>query len=461
MLDSRPPTQTLIRACLAGGLLLATGAAFAQDADGDSVPDEVDVFPCDARASSVQYVPAADELGTLAFEDQWPSWSDLDFNDVVLRYRVEIRRDAAGLATSAHLRVAVAAAGGTYDNGLGWQLPVPRAAVTASRRRVGAGEWEALPLENDASATLRVSSGLREVFQGALGPVNVGLGELRFPSILEVELQLAPTTLDAGQAPFDLFIFQRGDFSHQIHLPSYAGTAAMNQALFGTQEDGSTASRRFVDRSGLPYAMNLHASSVYPLEGVPVSAVFPDVLEFAASAGASQRDFYLRPDTAAALHSPGPNLGVSNAPIDLDCVNPPGLVPGRSRLLAEVCPSGWSEVGSTPAAGPPSAGCGGTPCLICESPASASLLPAASFLMDLCPTGWTDRGAAAGPPSAGCPSGPCRLCQNESSGPVPSGASFVADVCPYSWPLIGFTPAGGPGSAGCLSGPCVICQAAE
>jgi LruC domain-containing protein len=321
-------------------------AAWAQDSDADGVSDAADAFPCDASAAAVSYVPAAGELGTLAFEDQWPGWSDLDFNDVVLRYHAQVHHDGAGLATAIHLRLAVAAAGGFYDNGLGWQLPVGRGAVSAVRRRVGAGPWEPLPLEVDATATVRLSNGLREVFGGAAGPVNVTPGgPQQPPALIEVEVTLAPSAVDAGLAPFDLFIFQGGRYDHQIHFPAYGGTAAMNAALFGTDRDGSSPSRKFVDKSGLPYALDLQSTAVFPLEGVAISSVFPEISVFAASGGGSAADFWLSPLTGPSLSSTGPSVTISDPAPDTSCVvvpPPQALLPKSVILLADVCPGAGS-----------------------------------------------------------------------------------------------------------------------
>ncbi len=70
-----------------GALAWACGpdVAVAQDSDADGVPDAADTFPCDAARAAVTYSPGATQSALLAFEDQWPGSTDLDYNDVVLR----------------------------------------------------------------------------------------------------------------------------------------------------------------------------------------------------------------------------------------------------------------------------------------------------------------------------------------------------------------------------------------
>ena len=309
---------------IAGGALLAT-PAMAQDSDGDGVPDSSDAYPCDARVASVSHAPAENVLATLAYEDQWPEFSDLDFNDVVVRYNLVVRRNAASSVSSLRLFVVPVAIGGTLDNGLAWQLPIPASAVSSVRRRVGQGAWQNLPLEGDAQLTVRLSANLRELFGDRAGVINAVAGE---PTIagqpLEVEVELFATSsginISLGQAPFDLFIFRSGDFGHQIHFPSYAGTAAMRTSLFGTHHDGSTPGRAFVYRDGTPFALNLQTTTSYPREGVAVSAHFPDILGFAASAGAQNQDFFLT-NTVSSQGLAAPAASVTALPAaDRSCV---------------------------------------------------------------------------------------------------------------------------------------------
>lgn len=341
---------------LGGAVVAAPAALRAQDSDSDGVPDVADVFPCDANQAGVTYFPAEGASALLAFEDQWPEHTDLDFNDVVVRVNYRVALDGAGDAVSLTAYLSPVALGGAWSNGLALQLPIGANGVSA-RRQIAGGSWEALGLEADADATVIISPNLRELFQGAAGPINSEPGQPRVdgqPITLEVTFA-NPVTLPLSEAPFDLFVFRAGDFSHQIHLPRYRGTAAMNTALFGTGEDGTTPSRAFVHRTGIPAALELMSTTRYPLEGVQISALFPDIVSFASSGGAQSQDFYSSNVVASqGFDAPPPAVPAAPAP-DTSCL-PNGQVPERAgsscqELLANgVTTSGvyWIDLGLGP-----------------------------------------------------------------------------------------------------------------
>jgi LruC domain-containing protein len=281
---------------LLASLLGLSGAspARAQDQDGDGTADATDVFPCDASRASVTYFPSETATALLSFEDQWPGPTDLDFNDVAVRVHYRVERRSDGRAVSLHASFDVLALGGDLTNGLGLQLPVSSGAVAAVRR-VGAQAPESLALESDASATVVLSPNLRELYGFNPGRINALEGVPRSGSVrLGLDVTFSPPAdLDGSLAPFDLFIFRAGTVPrHEIHFPQYSGTLAMNQALFGTGQDASTPGRRFVHSSGTPAALALSTTLHYPLEGVAISELFPDIVLFASSRGAQAREFF-------------------------------------------------------------------------------------------------------------------------------------------------------------------------
>jgi LruC domain-containing protein len=279
------------------------------DGDNDGVPDAVDAYPCDPTASATAYGPGQDQQAMLQYEDQWPSAGDLDFNDVVLTYNYVLRQDASGQTVGLRATYDVLALGGLFDNGLGLHLPVPLTQVAQVRRSVAGGPFTPLtPSGADAELTVTVSSNLRELFGGAAGQLNSVPTLPALPSaqvVVEVDL-LAPTALPAGPAPYDLYIFRTGDPGLEIHRPEFGGTAGMNVALFNTVDDASTATRHFVDAGGLPFALHIPQLAPYPQEAAAISSLFPNIVPFAASGGATNADFYVSGVNLAFAYAGGP-----------------------------------------------------------------------------------------------------------------------------------------------------------
>jgi sulfatase modifying factor 1 len=288
--------RTLLGLSLSSLVLLPT-LARAQDSDLDGVPNASDVFPCDGTRAAVTYFPGEASSALLTYEDQWPGHTDLDFNDVALRVHFRAERNAAGNVVRLAGVFDPVALGGDLSNGLGLVLPVSRTGVTALRR-VGGGAWTSLSIEADENATMVLSPNLRELYANASGRINSPANQARQNGQrLELEVTFStPAALPHGAAPWDVFIFRSGWVSgatrHEIHLPSYLGTGSLAPGLLNTQQDASTATRRFVHLSGVPAALNLMTSTRYPLEGVAVSALFPDIVGFATSGGAQNAAFY-------------------------------------------------------------------------------------------------------------------------------------------------------------------------
>jgi len=326
------------------GLLTLPTLALAQDSDNDGIADNADTFPCDPSRASVSYFPTATGAAMLAYEDQWPGDTDLDYNDVVALVHYRLERNASGDVVMLHASFDPVALGGIYSNGLALQLPTSKVGVTA-RRRIAGGAWSPVAMQAaDSNVVMVLSQNLRELYGDLAGKINSDPNSaIVNGSRLELEVTFAtPAALASNEAPFDPFIFRTGDFSHQIHFPQYAGTQAMNGALFNSNQDASTPSRRFVHLSGTPAALNLLGGSYYPIEGVAVSALFPDITGFASSGGANNQNFYATNVVPASGHSVASKLSATVPPAmatpDTACTQATGLQTGVSNY-SDVIPA--------------------------------------------------------------------------------------------------------------------------
>lgn len=266
----------------------------AADDDGDGVDSTVDAFPCDATTSAVQFVPAQNQTALLAYEDQWPSNGDLDFNDVVVSYHYQIFKNAAGNVTKIVATYTPVANGGLFSNGLAVRIPV--AANTISSVSLSGGSSSSItPVVSGAQTVLKITNNLRDQFVGgASGTINSVSGQARNSATpLVVTIQFATAqTINTALAPFDVFIFRSDNNSHEIHFPQFDGTSNMDQSLFLSLDDASTTSRRFVNAQGLPFALHVPAATVYPQENTRIDALFPRIVNFAASGGTTDTDFF-------------------------------------------------------------------------------------------------------------------------------------------------------------------------
>jgi LruC domain-containing protein len=273
-----------------------------------------------AWAESVSFYPSEGAASVLAFEDQWPEQTDYDYNDVVVQVHWTFDRDVSRPASTrghpilrALLTIDPVALGGDHANGLGLQLPAcaTKAGLTV-RRRSGTGgssaqapsygPWEDVLLRADPSPTVVLSPNLRELFDGELGRLNVGVTgkDDRAARRLEIVFEWpVAVDLDAGQAPFDLFIFRSASPSHEIHFPTHGGTAMMNPSLFPAS---NRAGKWYVNDRGIPAALNLKTATVYPTEATRIDDVYPEIAAFAAlsnfaewtGTGLDPRTFYQR-----------------------------------------------------------------------------------------------------------------------------------------------------------------------
>ena len=284
---------------IAIALLACAGTARAADTDNDQVPDSSDAFPCDARYAGVSWAPAKDAFGVVFFEDMWPQDGDRDFNDAVLAYNYTFALGLDGDVKAIQLNVTVLAAGASLRSAVLLRLPnVPASAAGRITRNVsGQGEVSLSAEPGEQDLVIRVVPDIKELFPDGAGYVNTVPGAASVPvRPVSVTIELnGPVALELGYAPFDLFIARVGDDGHQIHQAAYPGTARMNTALFGTEDDKSNATLKtyFVNAQGLPFALHVPTLVPWATESVSLDHLYPAIISFAASGGTRGADWYL------------------------------------------------------------------------------------------------------------------------------------------------------------------------
>ncbi len=294
---ARTSTSTAAAFALAAVTAAAPWSALAQDSDGDGVPDAADARPCDASIAGLAYAPAEAQYGLILLEDNWPdAQSDEDFNDAAIAYNYVYELNGSNRVTRVRATLSPLAAGGFFAMGLGLHLPIPRSAVQSVTLSTGGGAAVPLtPSAIDDELTVQLVGDLATLFGNATRPINSQSGTARAAAqALVVDIRLStPVPLFTSSAPHDIYIFQTLEPAHEIHGPSYPGTAGVDRGMFGLGEDGSSEGHWFVDTNGLPSALVLPLGTAYPRELVRIGQLFPRIGAWAASGGTTDADFYL------------------------------------------------------------------------------------------------------------------------------------------------------------------------
>ncbi len=294
-----------------------------EDTDQDAVPDVADPAPCDPRVVAEAFAPSETSRSMIVVEDQWPEYSDLDFNDVVSAYHYQFLLGPDGRVVALRATFDVLALGGSYTLGLGMALAVPPAQVASLARSINGGAPESLMLRSDgARATWWVSPNLRELFGNLQGPINSVPGGQTAPA-QQVAIDVVfstPVALSLAAQPFDVYVFRDQRTQHEIHRPAYGGTEAMDTALFGTGYDASTPGRWFIDDTGIPYVLDLAALSPWPPEGQRIETLYPQIVPWAASGGTTNQGWQSSPAAGMSYADAPSPRALFPYPVETSCL---------------------------------------------------------------------------------------------------------------------------------------------
>ncbi|MGI4749820.1 MAG: LruC domain-containing protein [Janthinobacterium lividum] len=274
------------------------------DTDGDGVLDVYDAFPSDPTRAYIYYFPSQNGYAQLAFEDNWPNKGDYDMNDLVVNYRYMFVLNAQTQAVTMQGTFNVVAAGASFKNGFGVQLPFAASSVQSvtgqrtisnyiqfASNGVEAGQTKAviIPFDNHEAvihnpdysffinvlnAKDKIQSTADSVLVTFVNPVSVS--------------GLSITSIN----PFLISNMRRG---YEVHLPGYAPTDKATTAFFGAADDASLINGRsyYTSRENWPWAINFSNTSFnYPLETVNITDAYPHFADWAASGGNSFTDWY-------------------------------------------------------------------------------------------------------------------------------------------------------------------------
>ena len=268
------------------------------DTDGDGVIDELDDYPEDAEVAFTQYTPSELGKGSLAFEDNWPSVGDYDFNDMIVNYRYVYFINAANQAVRCNLEFDLTAMGATFHNGFGVELPteerfiesvsgyeITRDLVTLGAKGLEAGQDNPVIIVFDDAFD---HMGNQEIVNtrdgGNSAPVK------SFKIVMEFAEPIDPAQIPT--AKFNPFIFINGDRTRELHLKDGSPTNKMDVSFLGTMDDNSTGNRRYKAANNAPWAIDISHSFRYPQEGQRIDKGYKRFLDWALTEGSQYGDWY-------------------------------------------------------------------------------------------------------------------------------------------------------------------------
>jgi len=288
-------------------------AEFTLDTDGDYVPDVQDMYPTDPNRAYNSYYPSETQFGTLAFEDNWPTKGDYDFNDVVVDYRMNTVTNASNNVVEVIGEFVLRASGADFHNGFGFQLD-----GIASNKISGVSGYSINPSSPTFNiATNGVESGQTYatciVFEDffIMMPPGPGPGVntvLTAPHIPPVNMTIVVTFINNGVVPsggtvartdfsedaFNFFIVVDGNRGTAIHLPDRIPTSLVNISLLGTKDDTSNpgANRYYKTTNNLPWGLNIIEGYDYTIERAAINEGYLYFIEWAESNGTAKTDWF-------------------------------------------------------------------------------------------------------------------------------------------------------------------------
>lgn len=268
------------------------------DIDGDGVINPLDEYPNDPIASGSIFTPSKLGYGTIAFEDNWPSKGDYDFNDLVVRYKVTSKINKDNKAIQMEIELRLVAAGGEYNNGFGIELPIAEAvieSVTGHNAPAGMLNERGLELGQVNPTIIAFTNALGELGGGNVinaDPAKTQVAEKVYNIV--VDLSELVDVSELANAPYNPFIFINSTRGRECHLKGMSPTNLLNPSFLTSNDDDSNVSegRYYVSENNVPFAINISHAFRYPIEGTRIDKAYNHFLNWGESAGQVYTDWY-------------------------------------------------------------------------------------------------------------------------------------------------------------------------
>lgn len=249
-----------------GGLGIALSGL--EDRDGDGVPDVYDAYPDDPNiAFEVPFPGDGAKVFTVAYEDNFPSLGDGDYNDFVADYSISARTMGEYLFILSGVATARAKVAG-YDHEFGMMFRIPGAVGNLSTTLNGSVVLNNIEVGSEIRIPLFPSTG--EATSG-------GTSTATFTIVFDIKSGVPLSALPS--APFDpyLYIKNTGYDVHLIDRPPLPGSKI-------------TWDENFRDAAGFPRGLLVPSSFSPPKEVTSILDAYPKFQAWVDAEGGDDAD---------------------------------------------------------------------------------------------------------------------------------------------------------------------------
>lgn len=271
------------------------------DTDKDGVPDLYDEYPTDPSLAYNRYYPSKSVWGTIAFEDMWPAEGDYDLNDLVISYQYKFAMNAENKVVHMDGSYKPLAAGASFNNGFGVQLPLTPNMV----KRVGGQKLSSNYItlsangteSNQSSAVIVPFDSYKSLFASNPNYINTVQNSapvksdtahinIQFTSVLQEDF--------TARAPFNPFLISNQTRGREVHLVNQLPTDLADKSLLSTQSDNSNVqkNRYYITKENKPFALDIFGTYDYPVEKKAIYDVYKYFSQWALSGGVQYADWY-------------------------------------------------------------------------------------------------------------------------------------------------------------------------
>lgn len=280
----------------------ANVTALESDNDNDGVGNSSDDYPNDGSLATNSFYPSNNLFGHLAFEDLWPTRGDFDFNDLIVGYKYNTIKNSNNMVAEVDAEIFVNAVGGSYQNGFGFELPIPSSFVQSVTGNNLSGNYIH---QNGNNTEAGQQNCVVIAFDNALNLakrpsgyyVNTQIGSpVVISDTLHIKIKFVTplSTNSIGLSPFNPFMISNLRRGYEIHLPDNAPTDLADMSLFNTFSDRSNVAlgRYYKSDQNLPWALNVPAAYPIVVEKNQIIAAYTKFQYWAVSGGTQYQDWY-------------------------------------------------------------------------------------------------------------------------------------------------------------------------